>query len=73
MKLKKEVQYKFGQTLADINHPTKTDPSGNKTYTFLGWLNPATNQLVDFAQNNLVEENLNLAAKWQETNKLKKV
>ncbi len=70
---KKEVQYKFGQTLADINHPTKTDPSGNKTYTFLGWLNPATNQLVDFAQNNLVEENLNLVAKWQETNNFKKI
>ena len=70
---KKEVQYKFGQTLADINHPTKTDPSGNKTYTFLGWLNPVTNQLVDFAQNNLVEENLNLVAKWQEINNFKKV
>ena len=70
---KKEVQYKFGQTLADIDHPTKTDPSGNKTYTFLGWLNPATNQLVDFAQNHLVEENLNLVAKWQETNNFKKV
>ncbi len=70
---KKEVQYKFGQTLADIDHPTKTDPSGNKTYTFLGWLNPVTNQLVDFAQNNLVEENLNLVAKWQETNNFKKI
>ncbi len=70
---KKDVQYKFGQTLADIDHPTKTDPSGNKTYTFVGWLNPVTNQLVDFAQNNLVEENLNLVAKWQETNNLKKV
>ncbi len=70
---KKEVQYKFGQTLADIGHPTKTDPSGNKTYTFAGWLNPVTNQLVDFAQNNLVEENLNLVAKWQETNNFKKV
>lgn len=70
---KKEVQYKFRQTLADIDHPTKTDPSGNKTYTFLGWLNPVTNQLVDFAQSNLVEENLNLVAKWQETNNFKKV
>ena len=70
---KKEVQYKFGQTLADIDHPTKTDPSGNKTYTFLGWLNPATNQLVDFAQNNIVEESLNLVAKWQVTNNFKKV
>lgn len=70
---KKEVQYKFRQTLADIDHPAKTDPSGNKTYTFLGWLSPATNQLVDFAQNNLVEENLNLVAKWQETSNFKKV
>ncbi len=39
----------------------------------MGWLNPVTNQLVDFAQNNLVEENLNLVAKWQETNNFKKV
>lgn len=70
---KKEVEYKFGQTLTDIDHPTKTDPSGNKTYTFLGWLNPTTNQLVDFAQNNLVEESLNLVAKWQETDNFKKV
>ena len=70
---KKEVQYKFGQTLADIEHPTKDDPTGNKTYTFLGWQNPATNQLIDFAQNNLVEENLNLVAKWQETENFKKV
>ena len=70
---KKEVQYKFGQTLVDIEHPTKTDPTGNKTYTFLGWLNPTTNQLVDFAQNNIVEESLNLVAKWQETNNFKKV
>ncbi len=70
---KKEVQYKFGQTLVDIEHPTKTDPTGNKAYTFLGWLNPTTNQLVDFAQNNIVEENLNLVAKWQETENFKKV
>ncbi len=70
---KKVVDYKFRQTLADIDHPTKTDPSGNKTYTFLGWLNPVTNQLVDFAQSNLVEENLNLVAKWQETENFKKV
>ena len=70
---KKEVEYKFGETLTDIEHPAKTDPSGNKTYTFLGWLNQANNQLVDFAQNNLVEESLNLVAKWQETDNTKKV
>ncbi len=70
---KKEVNYKFGETLTDIAHPTKADPTGNKTYTFLGWLNPQTNQLVDFTHNNLVEENIHLVAKWQETNNLKKI
>ena len=69
---KKEVSYKFGQNLQDIKKPTKTDPSGLKKYSFQGWLNQATNELVDFTQNNPVETNLHLVAKWQEIDNTKK-
>ena len=70
---KKEVDYKFGQTLQDIDKPVKTDPLGLKTYTFAGWLNQETNQLVDFNKENIVEKNLNLVAKWEETSNTRKV
>ncbi len=70
---KKEVNYKFGQSLKDISKPTKTDPTGVKKYTFQGWLNQATGQLVDFTQDNLVEADINLVAKWKETDITKKV
>ena len=70
---KKEVDYKFGQTLKDIDKPVKTDPQGIKTYTFAGWLNQETNQFIDFSNENLVEKNLNLVAKWEETTNTKKV
>ena len=70
---KTEVTYKFGQNLQDIAKPTKTDPSGLKKYTFQGWLNQATNELIDFNQNNPVEVNMHLVAKWQEIDNTKKV
>ena len=70
---KKEVNYKFGQNLRDIAYPTKTDSTGVKKYTFQGWLNQATGQLVDFTQDNLVEADINLLAKWEETDITKKV
>ncbi len=70
---KKEVNYKFGQNINDISKPTKTDPTGVKKYTFQGWLNQATDQLVDFTQDNSVEANINLVAKWEETDITKKV
>lgn len=70
---KKEVTYKFGQNLQDIKKPTKTDSSGLKKYNFQGWLNQATNELIDFTQNNPVESNMHLVAKWQEIDNTKKV
>lgn len=70
---KKEVAYKFGQNLQDIKKPTKTDPTGLKKYSFQGWLNQATNEPVDFTQNNPVEANIHLVAKWQEIDNTKKV
>ncbi len=70
---KKEVNYKFGQNLTDIAYPTKIDPTGVKKYTFQGWLNQATSQLVNFTQDNLVESDINLVAKWEETDITKKV
>lgn len=70
---KKEVTYKFEQNLQDIKKPTKTDPSGLKKYSFQGWLNQATNELIDFAQNNPVESNMHLVAKWEEIDNTKKV
>ena len=70
---KKEVTYKFGQNLQDIKKPTKTDPSGLKKYSFQGWLNQATNELIDFTQNNPVEADIHLVAKWQEIDNTKKV
>lgn len=70
---KKEVTYKFGQNLQDIKKPTKTDPTGLKKYSFQGWLNQATNEPVDFTQNNPVEANIHLVAKWQEIDNTKKV
>ena len=70
---KKEVTYKFGQNLKDILKPTKTDPSGLKKYSFQGWLNQATNELIDFTQNYPVESNMYLVAKWQEIDNTKKV
>ena len=72
-KTKKEVDYKFGQTIKDIDKPVKSDPQGLKTYTFTGWLNQETNELMDFSKENIVEKNLNLVAKWEETANTKKV
>lgn len=62
---KKEVTYKFGQNLQDIKKPTKTDPSGLKKYSFKGWFNQATNELIDFTQSNPVETDIDLVAKWE--------
>lgn len=70
---KKEVNYKFEQNLTDIKKPTKTDPTGVKKYTFQGWLNQATGQLVDFAQNNPIDADIHLVAKYEETDITKKV
>ena len=58
--------YKFEEVLRDIEHPTKTDPAHLKTYTFAGWQDEATGQIIDFSQNIKVDKNLKLKAIWQE-------
>ena len=58
--------YKFEENLRDIEHPKKTDPSQIKTYTFAGWQNKETGEIVDFSQNFKVTKNLNLKATWTE-------
>ena len=58
--------YKFEENLRDIEHPKKTDPSQIKTYTFAGWQNTETGEIVDFSQNFKVTKNLNLKATWTE-------
>ena len=58
--------YKFEQILKDIQHPEKLDPTHQKTYTFVGWENEETGEILDFTQNIKAVKNLKLKAKWQE-------
>ena len=70
---KKVVDYLFGQTLKDTEHPTKTDPLNLKTYTFVGWRDIATGSVVDFGQNIKVDKDMHLKAIWTEETKTKPV
>ncbi len=70
---KKVVDYLFGQTLKDIDHPTKTDPQNLRTYTFVGWKDIATGSIVDFGQNIKVDKDIRLKAIWTEETKTKPV
>ncbi len=58
--------YKFEEVLKDVEHPEKTDPAHLKTYTFAGWQNEETGQMIDFSQDIKVVKNLKLKAIWQE-------
>ena len=58
--------YKFEQTLKDIQHPEKLDPTHQKTYTFVGWENEETGEILDFTENIKAVKNLKLKAKWLE-------
>ena len=58
--------YKFEEVLRDIDHPQKTDPAQLKEYTFAGWQDEATGEMIDFSQNIKVVQNLKLKAIWQE-------
>ena len=58
--------YKFEQTIKDIQHPEKLDPTHQKTFTFVGWENEETGEILDFTQNIKAVKNLKLKAKWQE-------
>ena len=58
--------YKFEEVLRDVDHPQKTDPAHLKTYTFVGWQDEATGQMVDFSKDIKVVKNLKLKAIWQE-------
>ena len=58
--------YKFEENLRDIEHPQKIDPTQIKTYTFSGWQNTETGEIVDSSQNLKVTKNLNLKATWTE-------
>ncbi len=69
----KSVDYKFKQTLKDVDHPTKVDPTAHFLYNFLGWKNPETGEIIDFTKNHLVTKNLVLEAIWQEINNTRKV
>ena len=59
--------YKFEETLRDVDHPEKIDPTQQKTYTFAGWLDEETSQMIDFSENHKVVKNLKLKAIWQES------
>ena len=59
--------YKFEETLRDVDHPEKIDPTHQKTYTFVGWQNEETGQMIDFSENHKVVKNLKLKAIWQES------
>ena len=58
--------YKFEQTLKDPQHPEKLDPTHLKTYTFVGWENEETGEILDFSKNIKVTKNLKLKARWTE-------
>ena len=58
--------YKFEQLLRDPQHPEKLDPTHLKTYTFVGWENEETGEILDFSQNIKVTKNLKLKARWTE-------
>ncbi len=58
--------YKFEEVLKDVEHPKKTDPAQLKDYTFVGWQDEATGEMIDFSQDNKVVKNLKLKAIWQE-------
>ncbi len=58
--------YKFEENLKDVEHPQKTDPTQIKTYTFAGWQNTETGEIVDFSKNLKVTKNLHLKAIWTE-------
>ena len=72
-KTEKTIDYKFNQTLKDVKHPTKVDPTAHFLYNFLGWKNPETGEIIDFSKNHLVTKNLVLEAVWQEINNTCKV
>ena len=59
--------YKFEETLRDVDHPEKIDPTHQKTYTFAGWQDEETGQMIDFSENHKVVKNLKLKAIWQES------
>ena len=59
--------YKFEETLRDVDHPEKIDPTHQKTYTFAGWQDEETGQTIDFSENHKVVKNLKLKAIWQES------
>ena len=59
--------YKFEKTLRDVDHPEKIDPTHQKTYTFAGWQDEETGQMIDFSENHKVVKNLKLKAIWQES------
>ena len=59
--------YKFEETLRDVDHPEKIDPTHQKTYTFVGWQDEETGQMIDFSENHKVVKNLKLKAIWQES------
>ena len=59
--------YKFEEVLRDVDHPQKTDPAQLKEYTFVGWQDEATSEMIDFSQNIKVMKNLKLKAIWKET------
>ncbi len=63
---KSTESYKFEENLRDIEHPKKTDPTQIKTYTFAGWQNIETGEIVDFSKNLNVTKNLYLKATWTE-------
>ncbi len=58
--------YKFEELLRDVEHPEKTDPAHLKDYTFVGWQDEATGQMIDFSKDTKVVKNLKLKAIWQE-------
>ena len=59
--------YKFEEILRDVDHPEKIDPTHQKTYTFAGWQDEETGQMIDFSENHKVVKNLKLKAIWQES------
>ena len=59
--------YKFEETLRDVDHPEKIDPTHQKTYNFVNWQDEETGQMIDFSENHKVVKNLKLKAIWQES------